>query len=127
MEVFSSTSLARMALRHETFVQFLRDLHNEILRLEFSLYDHRLQGTISAKDFALSLVASADINHINRLLNRVDEIETEPQLTGIRISFEEFKKFAELHEKLQSFSLAIFSYKKVNGVLTKNDFQRAAS
>ena len=95
--------------------------------LEFSHYDHKSQGTISAKDFALSLVASADINHINKLLNRVDEIETKPQLAGIHITFEEFKEFAELRKKLQSFSLAIFSYGKVNGALTKKDFQRAAS
>ena len=97
------------------------------MRLEFSHYDHKSQGTISAKDFALSLVASADTNHINKLLNRVDEIETKPQLAGIRITFEEFKEFAELRKKLQSFSLAIFSYGKVNGALTKKDFQRAAS
>ncbi|PON68495.1 Parvalbumin [Parasponia andersonii] len=98
-----------------------------LLELEFSHCDHRSQGTISAKYFAPSLVASADINHINRLLNRVDEFEIRPQLTGIRITFEEFEEFAELRKKLQSFSLAIFSYGKVNGALTKNDFQRAAS
>ncbi|XP_062078230.1 calcium uptake protein, mitochondrial-like [Humulus lupulus] len=114
-------------LRHEIFDQFLRDLHNEILWLEFSHYDHKSQGTISAKDFALSLVASADINHINKLLNRVDKIETEPRLAGIRVTFEEFKEFANLRKQLQSFSLAIFSYGEVNGALTKNDFQRAAS
>ncbi|XP_030478260.1 calcium uptake protein, mitochondrial [Cannabis sativa] len=114
-------------LRHERFDQFLRDLHNEILWLEFSHYDHKSQGTISAKDFALSLVASADINHINKLLNRVDKIETEPRLADIRITFEEFKEFANLRKQLQSFSLAIFSYGEVKSSLTKMDFQRAAS
>lgn len=114
-------------LQHEKFVQFLRQLHDEILRLEYSHYDYNKRGTISAKDFALSLVASADINHINKLLDRVDELDNDPHITGIRITFEEFKAFAELRRKLQSFSLAIFSYGKVNGVLTKNDFQRAAS
>lgn len=99
----------------------------QILRLEFSHYDYNKRGTISAKDFALSLVASADINHINKLLDRVDEVNNEPHLRDVRITFEEFQAFAELRKKLQSFSLAIFSYGKVNGVLTKNDFQRAAS
>ncbi|EXB91568.1 hypothetical protein L484_016188 [Morus notabilis] len=61
----------KACLRHEKFVQFLRDLHNE--------------------------------------------------------AFEEFKEFEELRKKLESFSPAIFSYGKVNGVLTKNDFRRAAS
>lgn len=84
-------------------------------------------GIISAKDFALSLVASADIRHISKLLDRVDEVSNEPQIRDIRITFEEFKNFAELRRQLQYLSLAIFSYGKVNGVLTKKDFQRASS
>lgn len=67
-------------LRHDKFVQFLRELHDEISQLEYSHYDHKKRGTISAKDFALSLVASADINHINKLLDRVDELDNNPQL-----------------------------------------------
>ncbi|OMO65177.1 Calcium-binding EF-hand [Corchorus capsularis] len=117
----------KTCLKHDKFVQFLRDLHDEILRLEFAHYDFKVNGTISAKDFALSLVASADIRHINKLLHRVDELNNQPHLKDIRVTFEEFKNFAELRKKLQSFSLAIFSYGKVNGVLTKKDFQRAAS
>lgn len=97
------------------------------MRLEFSHYDYNKKGTISAKDFALSLVASADINHINKLLDRVEELSSDQHLRDIRITYEEFQAFAELRKKLQSFSLALFSYGKVNGVLTKNDFQRAAS
>ncbi|MBA0679797.1 hypothetical protein Goari_011545 [Gossypium aridum] len=117
----------KTCLKHDTFVQFLRDLHEEILKLEFSHYDYKVHGTISAKDFALSLVASADISDISKLLDRVDEIDKESHLKDVRITFEEFKSFAELRKKLQPFSLAIFSYGKVNGVLTKKDFQRAAS
>lgn len=97
------------------------------MRLEFAHYDFKLHGTISAKDFALSLVASADMNHINKLLDRVEELNNESHLRDIRVTFEEFKNFANLRKKLESFSLAIFSYGKVNGVLTKKDFQRAAS
>ncbi|KAL5547710.1 hypothetical protein UlMin_002941 [Ulmus minor] len=117
----------KKCLKYEKFAQFLMDSQNEILQLEFSHYDHNSEGRISAKDFALSLVASADINHINKLLDRVDEIKTKPHLRDIRVTFEEFKEFADLRKKLQSFVLAIFSYGKINGVLTKNDFQRAAS
>ncbi|KAK3221880.1 hypothetical protein Dsin_008905 [Dipteronia sinensis] len=114
-------------LKHEKFVQFLRDLHDEILQLEFSHYDIKSRGTISAKDFALSLVAAADIGLTNKLLDRVDEVNDEPHLKDIRITFQEFKDFAELRKKLQSLSLAIFTYGKANGVLTKKDFQRATS
>ncbi|KAK0572853.1 hypothetical protein LWI29_038172 [Acer saccharum] len=114
-------------LKHEKFVQFLRDLHDEILQLEFSHYDIKSRGIISARDFALSLVAAADIGLTNKLLDRVDEVNDEPHLKDIRITFQEFKDFAELRKKLQSLSLAIFTYGKANGVLTKKDFQRATS
>lgn len=97
------------------------------MQLEFCHYDYSSRGTISAKDFSLALVASADINHINKMLDRVDELDNEPHLRDIRITFEEFKAFAELRKELQPLSLAIFSYGKVNGSLTKKDFQRAAS
>ncbi|XP_054806118.1 calcium uptake protein, mitochondrial-like [Prosopis cineraria] len=114
-------------LNIEKFGQFLRDLHDEILRLEFSHYDYNERGSISARDFGLSLVASADINHINKLLDLVDELENNPHLRDIRVTLEEFKAFAKLRKKLQSFSLALFSYGKINGALTKTDFQRAAA
>ncbi|KAL6980224.1 hypothetical protein U1Q18_021867 [Sarracenia purpurea var. burkii] len=113
-------------LQHENFVQFLRFLHDEMARLEFAHYDYKLRGTISAKDFALSMVASADMRHLNKLLDRVDELNGS-NLSSVRISFEEFKNFAELRKKLQPFSLALFSYGKANGLLTRKDFQRAAS
>ncbi|XP_020965726.1 calcium uptake protein, mitochondrial-like isoform X2 [Arachis ipaensis] len=79
------------------FLQFMRDLHHEILRLEFDHYDYKSRKTISAKDFALSIVASADLSHL------------------------------ELRKKLLPFSLAIIGFAKVNGLLRREDFQRAAS
>lgn len=96
------------------------------MRLEFAHYDYKSQGTISAKDFALSMVASADMSHINKFISRVDEINNEPHLKDVRITYEEFKNYAELRKRLRPLSMAIFSYGKVNGLLTKQDFQRAA-
>ncbi|KAK7410244.1 hypothetical protein VNO78_00873 [Psophocarpus tetragonolobus] len=114
-------------LRHDKFVQFIRDLHNEIVRLEFAHYDFKSRKTISAKDFAHSIVASADLSHLGKLLERVDDLNNDPRLRDVRITFEEFKNFAELRKKLLPFSLAIFSFAEVQGLLTRNDFQRAAS
>lgn len=98
-----------------------------MLRLEFDHYDYKSRGTISAKDFALSMVASADMSHLGWLLERVDELNEKPHLREIRINLDEFKHFAEIRRKLQPFSLALFSYGKINGLLTKDDFKRAAS
>jgi len=99
-----------------------------IICLEFSHYDVKSSKTIPAKDFALSMVASADMNHISMLLDtdRVDDLVNKPDLKDIRISFEEFKAFAYLRRRLEPLSMAIFSYGKVNGLLTKQDLKRAA-
>ncbi|KAF5956383.1 hypothetical protein HYC85_003608 [Camellia sinensis] len=78
-----------------------------ILWLEFVHYDYKLQGTI-AKDFALSMVASADMRHINKFLDRVEELNDGPNFRAIRITFEEFKNLAELRKRLRPLSLAIF-------------------
>ncbi|XP_042374096.1 calcium uptake protein, mitochondrial-like [Zingiber officinale] len=117
----------KASLPHDKFVQFLSNLHDEIVRLEFTHYDFHSRGSISAKDFALSMVASADMNDINKLLERVDELNNCPSLRDICISFEEFKAFAELRRRLRPLAIAIFSYGKVIGLLTKQDFIRAAS
>ncbi|KAG5045164.1 hypothetical protein JHK82_014548 [Glycine max] len=114
-------------LKHDKFVQFIRDLHDEIVGLEFAHYDYKSRKTISAKDFAHSIVASADLSHLGRLLERVDELSNDPRFKDVCITFEEFKNFAELRKKLLPFSLAIFSFAEVQGLLTRDDFQRAAS
>ncbi|PUZ47885.1 hypothetical protein GQ55_7G202000 [Panicum hallii var. hallii] len=113
-------------LHYDKFAKFLKDLHDEIIRLEFSHYDVKSSKTIPAKDFALSMVASADMNHISMLLDRVDDLVNNPDLKDIRISFEEFKAFAYLRRRLEPLSMAIFAYGKVNGLLTKQDLKRAA-
>ncbi|XP_004498756.1 calcium uptake protein, mitochondrial isoform X2 [Cicer arietinum] len=114
-------------LQLDKFVQFMRDLHDEVLRLEFDHYDYKSRKSISAKDFALSMVASADISHLGKLLERVDELNNDSRFKDVQITFEDFKNFAELRKKLFPLSLALFSFGKVNGLLTRDDFQRAAS
>ncbi|CAM8970456.1 unnamed protein product [Rhodiola kirilowii] len=114
-------------LHHDKFVKFLRDLHEEMLNLEFGHYDYKKRGTISAKDFALSMIAAADMSHLSKLLSRVETLDKKPGFTDMRITLEEFKQFAELRSKLLPFSLALFSFGHVSNLLTKKDFQRAAS
>lgn len=62
--------------------------HLQIVRLEFSHYDVKSSNTIPVKDFALSMVASADMNHINKLLDRVDDLDDNLDLKDLRITFE---------------------------------------
>lgn len=98
----------------------------QILRLEFAHYDYKSQGSISAKDFALSMVASADISHINKFLDRVEDLDDKPHFRDLRITFEEFMSLAKLRKELQSFSQVILSYGKVNGLLSKQELKGAA-
>jgi len=112
-------------LHFDKFSKILKELHDEIIQLEFSHYDVKSSKTIPAKDFALSMVASADMNHINKLLDRADGLVKEPDLKDIRITFEEFKAFADLRQRLEPLSMAIFAHGKVNGLLTKEDLKRA--
>ncbi|PHT48033.1 hypothetical protein CQW23_12241 [Capsicum baccatum] len=114
-------------LEQERFVQFLRDLHDEISRLEFAHYDYKSQGSISAKDFALSMVASADISHIDKFLDRVEDLDDETQLRDLRITFNEFMSLAELRKELPSFSQSILSHGKVNGLLSRQELKKAAN
>ncbi|KAK8933679.1 hypothetical protein KSP39_PZI015238 [Platanthera zijinensis] len=109
-------------LKHDKFVAFLKDLQEEILRLEFDHYDVKSEGEIFATDFALSMVASANINHINKFLDRVDVLGNDPHLKDIRISFE-----IVLRKYLHLLSFAIFSFGEANGFLAKEDFMRASS
>ncbi|GKA17715.1 calcium-binding EF-hand family protein [Tanacetum coccineum] len=88
----------------------------------FSHYDFKSSGTIPAKDFVLSMVASGDIRHLNKLLDRVNELDNEPHLKDINITVDEFKNFAELPKKLQLIYLVLFSYGGVHGLLTRKDF-----
>ncbi|GJU49239.1 calcium-binding EF-hand family protein, partial [Tanacetum coccineum] len=88
----------------------------------FSHYDFKSSGTIPAKDFVLSMVASGDIRHLNKLLDRVNELDNEPRLKDIKITVDEFKNFAELPKKLQLIYLVLFSYGGVHGLLTRKDF-----
>ncbi|KAH9311458.1 hypothetical protein KI387_026493, partial [Taxus chinensis] len=109
------------------FERFIRDLHKEIIKLEFEHYDYQSHGTISAKDFALSMVAAADMKHINQYLDRIDDMTNDPALSNIRITRNEFWSFVELRRKLHPLALAMCSYGEVYGLLTKTDFERAAS
>ncbi|KAL4299346.1 hypothetical protein HN51_050086 [Arachis hypogaea] len=73
------------------------------------------------------VILAIDINHINKLLDRVKEMNDNSHLRNIKIAFQEFEAFAKLGKQLEFFSLAIFSYGKISGELTKSNFQRAAS
>jgi hypothetical protein len=59
------------------------------------------------------MVASADMSHLGKLLERVDELNNDPCFKDVRINFEDFKNFAELRKKLLPLSLALFCLREM--------------
>ncbi|CAN6681313.1 unnamed protein product [Malus baccata var. baccata] len=105
----------KRSLKLDRIVQFFRDLHEEVC----DLFSGLVILSYYLFNFAVYLVASADSGDINKLLDRVDEIENDTHLKDIKITYKEFKDFAELHKNLQSFSGSLNSYGEVNRVLRK--------
>eukprot|EP00250_Pteridium_aquilinum_P014297 c21899_g1_i2 orf=182-1417(+) len=113
-------------LPYQDFIQFLEELHKEILRLEFSHYDCNQQGSIPVQDFGSSMIAAASISNISRYLRRVDALAEEPMFRGIRISFKDFEQFSKLRKQRKLLALSAYAVGAVHG-FSKQDFQWAAS
>ncbi|GAQ80438.1 hypothetical protein KFL_000540150 [Klebsormidium nitens] len=119
----------KQCLTLEAFQKFMAELQEEITRLEFAHYDWRNEGTVSAKDFALSMVAAADMEHLAPLMARVDKLAAEEAFKSVRISYEDFWAFAHcrwvvprLDDALDQF--LAHSPEGVDG-LTRGEFREA--
>eukprot|EP00798_Chlamydomonas_sp_ICE-L_P021032 gene21032-27901_t len=91
-------------LHLQKFTDFLTCLHEELVVMEFAHYSApcldmagQAAASISGLDFARSLVVTADIKEVERLLYKVDRLDAE--LAGSQISHEEFRS---VHILLQS-------------------------
>lgn len=58
----------------------------QILMLEFAHYDFKKTGTISAHDFALSMIAAADMDMLNEYLERANTLLMNPEYKEMRIN-----------------------------------------
>jgi hypothetical protein len=67
--------------------------------LEFAHYDFKQKGTISAHDFALSMIAAADMDQLSDYLDRAKTLLTTPEHKATRITLEVY---------LLSFRLPLF-------------------
>lgn len=113
-------------LHHTNFMHFLKQLHEEIIQLEFSHYDCKQHGSIPAQDFGSSMVAAAPMSKIKMYLDRVDGLAKDPKFRSVRISYEDFQQFAELRKRRRLLALSAYSFKSNHG-FSKVDFQWAVS
>ncbi|KAI5071473.1 hypothetical protein GOP47_0013724 [Adiantum capillus-veneris] len=116
----------KRVLQYKEFIQFLEELHDEILRLEFSHYDCKQQGHIPAQDFASSMVAAASMSNISKYLRRVDAVAKEPAFKDVHISFKDFEEFSKLRKQRKLLVLSAYAVDGSHG-FSKQDFQWAAS
>ncbi|KAL3131679.1 hypothetical protein ABBQ38_007972 [Trebouxia sp. C0009 RCD-2024] len=118
---FGEDGKKRMQLAH--FDEFLRGLHDEIVRLEFTHYDFKNQGYMSGKDFARSVICSVHTNQIEEYLAKVDAMP--PQLATAKVSYDDFKEFASLRKELHKLQVALEFYQKTTGKFALDDLKRA--
>lgn len=72
MSFFGADRKQRLAL--STLRDFLQSLHESTLVMEFEHYDIAAAGHIPAQDLARSLVASADVKTVDRMLSKVGRL-----------------------------------------------------
>ena len=132
---FGSRKNGTLSLR--TFQQFLDDLHDAMVALEFAHYDIHGTGAISPADFGLSLVAGAGGRYVDELLKRCASLPgadgapavpppPEPHRRAHHgITLEDFRQFHALKDNLGQLRCAVTAYDAANGALTKPRFTAA--
>ncbi|KAL6758001.1 hypothetical protein V8C86DRAFT_2609507, partial [Haematococcus lacustris] len=85
--------------------QFLKQLHDDLVSLEFGHYDVAGTGTIPGLDLARSLAASADLSHTDGLLLKVERLPA--RLQQAEVSLQEFRALAELRDNLHELQVAL--------------------
>lgn len=103
----------KKSLTPAAFKKFLADLREEMARLEFAWYDHRGVGSITARDFALSVVGCAKLKHLDEYLDKIDAM---PEgLATKSVSLSEFKDFRGVWRRLRRLAVALEFWRQVSG------------
>jgi len=108
-------------LSYETFVQFIDDLRNAVSAVQFSMIS-RGSDTISAEDFALSLLSFGEMKRRPEELTRVAQL----QYTSIQISCQEYKDFMKVLESLDDIEFVLRSFVSAGQPFSEDQLRRAA-
>jgi len=106
------------------FNGFISNLHHEVLRLEFSLYNPK-DGVISAESFAKSIVVHASPVLRDGFMSRVKAISTMPKYAEKTVEFEDFQNFNRVAMHATDMREAITKWSNDNK-FTKTTFSQAA-
>ncbi|KAJ3181570.1 hypothetical protein HDU85_003512 [Gaertneriomyces sp. JEL0708] len=109
-------------LVYDEFIDFMRRLHLEVLKLEFYQYNvDPVTNTIGLSDFAVATMTYAAPKQIKRLLARVRELPEYDE----RITFQQFFEFDQMiRTRLHDLGLAYKLYSSMSRGLDRDDFRR---
>eukprot|EP00010_Vexillifera_abyssalis_P005454 CAMPEP_0201553040 /NCGR_PEP_ID=MMETSP0173_2-20130828/19406_1 /ASSEMBLY_ACC=CAM_ASM_000268 /TAXON_ID=218659 /ORGANISM="Vexillifera sp., Strain DIVA3 564/2" /LENGTH=441 /DNA_ID=CAMNT_0047963641 /DNA_START=334 /DNA_END=1659 /DNA_ORIENTATION=- len=108
-------------LSYEQFAQFMHDLKQAVLKLEFDRYADD-SGTISAQDFALAVIGYAQPKMVASYQKKISDFQTND-----RITFKEFCSYQYVLQKLSEVAVALKLYGFTEGVITKKAFSHAVT
>ncbi|PRW57749.1 calcium uptake mitochondrial-like [Chlorella sorokiniana] len=110
----------RKSLSLAAFRQFICDLREELLRLEFEYYDWRHQGSISGRDFAHSVVSCARLKHVDQYLDKVEAMPSD--LATQRVTYAEFRQFRDMWRQLRLLAVALEFQLNTSGRMGRQEF-----
>jgi Ca2+-binding EF-hand superfamily protein len=102
----------------EAFTAFLRQLNQDVLKMEYSLYDKQDVGYLSQRDFGLLIVSFANPKDF---IDRAAALDSTPLRP---FSFDQFQGFNELIEHIDDVEMGIQLYQLNNRPFRKQDLQR---
>jgi len=102
------------------FSKFLKQLHSDVLKMEYDLYDRENKGCLSQRDFGTLLVSYANPSEF---LPRTDRFDTKPLPF---FTFEQFAHFNRLLEHLDEVETAMRLFQLNNRPFLKKDLQHTA-
>jgi len=102
----------------EAFTGFLKQLNNDVLRMEYNLYDSQNVGYLSQRDFGLLLVSFANPK---AYFDRAADLNATPLKA---FSFEQFQDFNILLEHIEDVEMGMQLYQLNNRPFRSKDLQR---
>uniref|UniRef100_A0A7S4MIC8 EF-hand domain-containing protein n=1 Tax=Vannella robusta TaxID=1487602 RepID=A0A7S4MIC8_9EUKA len=111
----------KKGLKYETFNRFIKHLRDEVSTVQFKMISNGKE-TISAQEYALSLISYGSTRNNPANLTRVAQLQN----SDIRISMDEYKSFLSVLEFLEEIDFVLRSFLTAGEPFSKQQLRRAA-
>ncbi|CAG9465614.1 unnamed protein product [Pedinophyceae sp. YPF-701] len=106
----------------DDFVAFIKEVDDIMVQLEFNHYDVDGSGTISGRDFAVAVVANAQVRTVERGLARADGLAS--PLASSRVSAEDFFAWGRVCFQHEQLVAGMRFFREIHGKIKRNDLAR---